>query len=165
MSSGREAPVGLRTANIPDANFDALLDLSAEGAARDVGCSDCLCCLYWEQPDHSQWPTPLGAREDMKKQWFRDVGADFGPCGKLALLSGEPVGYAQFAPPRYLPRIGAYECSRPSDDAIFVSCLYVAPGHQLGSAAGDSEGPARSRAARGGDFRAEEFLEQLQRAA
>ena len=33
--------------------------------------------------------------------------------------------WLQFSPPRCLPNVAEYACGPPSDDAIFVSCLFV----------------------------------------
>jgi GNAT superfamily N-acetyltransferase len=127
--------VDVEIADICDANVHHLFDWSAGGAnPRDVGCRF---CLYWEELDTSRWPDSLTERENLKRQWFRDVEAEFGPCGKLAFLGSKPVGYSQFAPPKYLPKVVEYTCGPPSDDTIFVSCLFVPAGEQrkgIGSA-------------------------------
>ena len=83
-----------------EVNAAALPDWSARGHGRDLGCRF---CLYWEEPDREQWPDSLEERAERKREWFRRVRADFGPCGKLAFVGDEPVGYAQFAPARHLP--------------------------------------------------------------
>jgi len=35
------------------------------------------------------------------------------------------VGYSQFCSPKHLPNAGAYACAPPSQEAMFVSCLFV----------------------------------------
>jgi len=154
--------MNLQIVNISQANFDDLFDWSAEAQGRDAGCKY---CLYWEQPDSARWQDTLAGRADAKRQWFRDVEAEFGPCGKLAYAgpmesrvspecgadtrdsSGRGsfggslrkmglslydtnlvklVGYSQLGPPTYLPNVGAYACAPPSQEAMFVSCLFVA---------------------------------------
>jgi len=120
--------MSIEITSISQANFHHLFDWS-EGSTNphDVGCRF---CLYWEEPDSSKWPSSLGERGEVKKQWFREVEAEFGPCGKLAFLRDKPVGYAQFAPPRHLPKIAEYTCGPPGDEAIFMSCLHVPPGER-----------------------------------
>jgi len=112
----------LEVADISEANFEHLFDCSTAAVGKDDGCKF---CLYWEEPDPEQWPKSLEERAERKRHWFRRVTAEFGVCGKLAFIDGVPVAYAQFAPARYLPNAAAYRCAPPSDDAVFVSCLYV----------------------------------------
>jgi GNAT superfamily N-acetyltransferase len=124
------------TLEIVDASEERLQDLfdwSAEGRSEDAGCRF---CLYWEEPDKGRWPAGLDERAARKEEWFRRVTADVGACGKLAFLEGELAAYAQFAPPAYLPTAADYACGPPSEDALFVACLYV-HGHRregIGSA-------------------------------
>ena len=73
--------VDVEIVDLSQANFDDLFDWSGEAQGRDAGCKY---CLYWEQPDSAEWPDTLAGRADAKRQWFRDVEAEFGPCGKLA---------------------------------------------------------------------------------
>jgi GNAT superfamily N-acetyltransferase len=119
--------VNIEIVDISQANFDDLFDWSAEAQGWDAGCKY---CLYWEAPDPGKWPNSLDERADVKKQWFRQVEATFGPGGKLALLGSELVGYSQFAPPKHLPKIAEYTCGPADDEAIFIPCLYVPPGQQ-----------------------------------
>jgi ribosomal protein S18 acetylase RimI-like enzyme len=115
--------MNLQIVDISQANFDDLFDWSGQAQGWDAGCKY---CLYWEQPDSAKWPETLAGRADAKRQWFRDVEAEFGPCGKLAFAGAKLVGYSQFCAPKYLPRVGVYACAPPSEDAVFVSCLFVA---------------------------------------
>ena len=71
-------------------NFGSVLDWSGQAQGDDVGCKF---CLYWEQPDRAQWPDSLAEREAVKREWFGRVWAEFGSCGKLALVGSRPVGY------------------------------------------------------------------------
>jgi len=108
--------------NVSQANFRDMFDWSATKQGQDAGCKF---CLYWEQPDPSRWPDDPGERETMKRRWFQEVEAEFGPCGKLVYRGSTAIGYAEFAPPKHLPNVSAYACGPPSDQAVLVACLFV----------------------------------------
>ena len=102
-------------------------DLSADTVGELLtwpgGCQ-AAACVYWEHYEHRK--NPVAQRVALKAEWFRRVTAEFGCCGKLARVDSVPVGFVQFAPPRYLPNALAYDCGPPSEDGVFVSCLHVA---------------------------------------
>ncbi|MBC7169622.1 GNAT family N-acetyltransferase [Candidatus Bipolaricaulota bacterium] len=87
----------------------------------------CKHCLYWECPE----PLVDLAKEDQaanlgkKLAWVRRVRTEFGDCGRLLYAEGLAVGYAQYAPPRFLPNIRNYPAGPVSDDAVFLACLFV----------------------------------------
>lgn len=124
----------LAIVDLSEANLHLLFDWSRRARGQDAGCRF---CLYWEEPDRAKWPESLEEREWLKRQWLRDVEAEFGACGKLALRGSEAVGYTQFSAPRYLPNVAGYACGPPSDDTVFVSCLFV-PERQRGKGIGSA---------------------------
>lgn len=63
--------------------------------------------------------------EKIKRNWFRNVSKEFGNCGFIVYLENTPVGYAQYAPARFLPRTQQYKSGPPSKDAVFLACLYI----------------------------------------
>lgn len=88
----------------------------------------CKYCVYWEFPEECVDPF-RGNREDMlskKLNWLRNVGKAFGDCGKIVYADGKPVGYAQYAPPKMLPLSAEYSSGPPSEDAVLISCLFIA---------------------------------------
>jgi GNAT superfamily N-acetyltransferase len=104
---------------IEDLTADTLRDLFSLPGGCELST-----CLYWEHPDHVK--DPAADRGAMKADWFRRVQAEFGCCGKLARAEGVPVAFAQFAPARCFPCAVTYDCGPPGDDAVFISCLFVA---------------------------------------
>lgn len=58
--------------------------------------------------------------------WLRSTRKAFGGCGKLIYVNGKPVGYVQYAPPKMLPRSREYSSEPPSEDAVLISCLFIA---------------------------------------
>jgi GNAT superfamily N-acetyltransferase len=89
--------------------------------------SSCKYCLYWEHPDEDPRHASLSNAEAFRKKrdWFRATRDQWGPCGKLLYSSGRVIGYAQYAPPQYLPNAAAYEAGPLCAEATFLSCLYL----------------------------------------
>ncbi|MFU8796548.1 MAG: GNAT family N-acetyltransferase [Dehalococcoidia bacterium] len=88
----------------------------------------CRYCIYWEYPEDSVGPA-TERKEEMfsrKLAWLRRTLKDFGSCGKLLYIDGKGAGYAQYAPPWYLPNSAQYESGPPGCDAVLLSCLFIA---------------------------------------
>jgi GNAT superfamily N-acetyltransferase len=86
----------------------------------------CKYCLYWEHPELIDPAKESKAAMFQKKlEWLRLVQAEFGPCGKLLYLNGRPVGYAQYAPARFLPNSKNYPAGPVSEDAVLIACLFI----------------------------------------
>jgi GNAT superfamily N-acetyltransferase len=84
-------------------------------------------CVYWERPqDFDEGLTADRARL-MKAEWVSSHAADR-KLGRVALSGGTAVGFVQFGPPGLYPRRLEYEGGPVSDDALFITCLFVAPG-------------------------------------
>ena len=97
----------------------------AESNLNDIPAS-CRACLYWEWPaDFAAGLAPEVAAQ-RKREWFARARQVFGVSGLLAYLDGVPVAYAQYGPPTLLPSIAEYTAGPVDNDAIFISCLYVA---------------------------------------
>ncbi|HIH96737.1 MAG TPA: hypothetical protein HA348_04550 [Thermoplasmata archaeon] len=87
----------------------------------------CKYCIYWEFPEECIDPA-MERKEDRirkKLKWLRSTYQDFGNCGKMLYVNGKSAGYAQYAPPRLLPRSADYHSGLPSDDAVLISCLFI----------------------------------------
>ena len=97
----------------------------AENNLNDIPLS-CRACLYWEWPaDFAAGLEPEVAAQ-RKREWFARARQVFGVSGLLAYLDEVPVAYAQYGPPTLLPNIAEYTAGPVDNDAIFISCLYVA---------------------------------------
>lgn len=87
----------------------------------------CKYCIYWEFPEECVDPT-TESKEDMfrkKADWVQRTRRLFGNCGKIAYVDSAGVGYAQYAPPDFLPNTARYPAGPPSPDAVFISCLFI----------------------------------------
>lgn len=96
-----------------DVSLDNLRDVPAETRTS----------LFWET-DTDEVPSDPGFE---KEEWFSEVLLEWGGCG-LALMEEDrgAVGYAQFAPPTFFPRLSRYRCGRVSEDAVYLAYCYVA---------------------------------------
>ncbi|HEX2025076.1 MAG TPA: GNAT family N-acetyltransferase [Actinomycetota bacterium] len=78
--------------------------------------------VYWELDVDE----PAVEPEFEKEEWFSGVLLEWGSCGKLALEDDlGAVAFAQFAPPRFFPRLGRFRAGRVSSDAVYLSYCYV----------------------------------------
>ncbi|MEO0049699.1 MAG: GNAT family N-acetyltransferase [candidate division WOR-3 bacterium] len=87
----------------------------------------CKFCLYWEFPEECTDPLSEVKEErlERKRLWVRWVRREFGDCGKLIYVDYKAVGFAEFAPARFLPNAVRYQSGPPSDDAVLISCLFI----------------------------------------
>jgi len=88
--------------------------------------SPCKYCLYWQTsgPFDEKMLKPEMERE--KQEWFKKVIREFGNCAFIAYSSGVPIGFIQYALARFFPRVEEYTSGPPSEDAVFLACLYIA---------------------------------------
>lgn len=85
----------------------------------------CRYCVYWESTDDFDEKVAQSDAEHLKREWLKNTMEQFGTCGLIVFRDDDPVGYAQYASPRFFSRVREYPSGPPSDDAVFLSCLYV----------------------------------------
>jgi GNAT superfamily N-acetyltransferase len=90
-------------------------------AELDAPCRE---CVFWElhPARHERVDDPAAEKE----AWLSTVLRDWGSCGRVVLLDDQPVGYALYAPPAYLPGAGVFPTAPVSSDAVLLSAVYVA---------------------------------------
>jgi GNAT superfamily N-acetyltransferase len=64
-----------------------------------------------------------------KEEWFSLTLLEWGSCGKM-LVDEEAVGFAEYAPPSLFPRLLRFPTGKISDDAVYLSYLYLVPGRR-----------------------------------
>jgi len=87
----------------------------------------CKFCVYWEFPEAVGKPTKE-TKDDMirrKTGWLQKTNELFGNCGKILYVDGVAAGYAQYAPPEFLPNSANYPAGPPSSEAVLIACLFV----------------------------------------
>jgi GNAT superfamily N-acetyltransferase len=52
---------------------------------------------------------------------------EWGSCGRIAYVDGEPAGFVLFAPPAYLPGADAFPTAPVSEDAVLLATAMVYP--------------------------------------
>lgn len=86
----------------------------------------CRRCVSWERgPVRREAGDP--AQE--KEAWISGVLLEWGSCGLLAYVDGEPAGHVLFAPPAYVPRSLSFPSSPVSPDAVLLMTSSVRPEH------------------------------------
>jgi GNAT superfamily N-acetyltransferase len=95
-----------------------------EGNFKDIP-SLCRQCLYWQTSgDHGEKMIKPD-NEKQKREWLSKVKKEFGNCIGIAYQNGTPKGFVQYAPARFFPRVMEYASGQPSEDAVFLTCLYI----------------------------------------
>ena len=100
-----------------------ILDLDRSLVAALPG--NCSSCCFWETASAGSPGTcPAGKG---KEDWVsRMLVEGFSP-GKLIMSDDVSLGYVQFAPIGMVPRLTCMLYPVPSDDAIYITCVYVVP--------------------------------------
>lgn len=81
-------------------------------------------CLYWQTTDADK-KQPENEKETAKRTWLFGVQKELGISGYLAYAENTPVGFAQLASAKHFPRLKEYTNATPSEDAVFLACLYI----------------------------------------
>jgi GNAT superfamily N-acetyltransferase len=84
-------------------------------------------CVYWELPQDFDGGLTANQARLMKAEWVCSHAAEL-PVGRMALCGGKAIGFIQFGPPGLYPRCLEYDSGPVSDDALFITCLFVEPG-------------------------------------
>lgn len=90
----------------------------------------CRSCLFWElDPVRRERIEHPRAEKDA---WVSEVLREWGSCGRVALVDGEPVGYLMYAPEAFVPGAAGFPTAPVSPDAVLLTMAYVDPGHRGG---------------------------------
>jgi GNAT superfamily N-acetyltransferase len=92
--------------------------------------SPCRSCVRWElDAVHRGRVEAEGAAAEAKASWLSSTLLDWGSCGQVVRVDGAIAGYALYAPPAYLPGLGAYATAPVSPDAVALAALRIEPEH------------------------------------
>jgi GNAT superfamily N-acetyltransferase len=95
------------------------------GATLDDLPEACRSCAWWEVATAQRGPGgPQAAAA--KEAWVQATQLEWGAPGKVLYVDDEPAGYGLLAPGRLLPRARSFGHA-PSDDALLLAALWVAP--------------------------------------
>ncbi|UFS94578.1 GNAT family N-acetyltransferase [Nocardia huaxiensis] len=81
-------------------------------------------CVFWEidpavAADSREFSDPVFEKE----AWLSTVMLEWGSCGQVAFVEGQPAGCALYAPPNVVPRAGLFPTSPVSPDAVLLTTL------------------------------------------
>ena len=90
----------------------------------------CRSCVFWELDAVGRRRAEDSGDTALEKEaWLSAVLLDWGPCGKLCYVDGEPAGFAVCAPPELVPRSLAFPTSPVSGDAVLLMAARVLPAY------------------------------------
>lgn len=72
----------------------------------------CRSCAHWNMKTRDN-------AERLLREW--------GACGFIYYDDNEPAGFVLYGPAKYFPKSGRYPAGPVSNDALFISCVYVEP--------------------------------------
>lgn len=88
----------------------------------------CRACVFWELDQVAAERACDGGDTVLEKEaWLSDTLLEWGSCGQLAYVDGDPAGYVLYAPPAYVPRSLSFPTSPVSPDAVLLMTSFVAP--------------------------------------
>ncbi|MEV5648001.1 GNAT family N-acetyltransferase [Nocardia sp. NPDC052254] len=93
-------------------------------------------CVFWEidpavAADSREFSDPVFEKE----AWLSTVLLEWGSCGQIALVDGQPAGCALYAPPSAVPRATLFPTSPVSPDAVLLTTLRAEQPHNDGDIA------------------------------
>ncbi len=93
----------------------------------------CRSCVFWElDPVHRQRAAAAGETCGEKEAWVSRVLLEWGSCGRVAYVDGEPAGFVLYAPASYFPGADAFPTSPVSEDAVLLATAMVYPDYAGG---------------------------------
>jgi GNAT superfamily N-acetyltransferase len=93
----------------------------------------CRSCVFWElDPVHRQRAADAGVTCEEKEAWVSRVLLEWGSCGRVAYVDGDPAGYVLYAPPTFFPGADAFPTAPVSEDAVLLATAMVYPEYSGG---------------------------------
>ena len=91
----------------------------------------CSGCAFWELGPANGFAVDSSAPAAVAKgSWVASTTSGWGPCGLVAYVDAEPVGYVLYAPGAYVPRAAAFPTAPVGSDAVLLMTLRVVPEHR-----------------------------------
>jgi GNAT superfamily N-acetyltransferase len=88
----------------------------------------CQSCAFWElDPVRRQRAEDAGEAGCEKEAWVSRVLLEWGSCGRVAYVDGDPAGYVLYAPAVYFPGADAFATAPVSEDAVLLATAMVYP--------------------------------------
>lgn len=87
----------------------------------------CRSCLFWCTDPVSRARLHDDEATPARDAWLSWVLREWGSAGRVAIIDGEVVGHAIYAPVAFFPGAAGIPTSPPSPDAVLLSTVYVDP--------------------------------------
>lgn len=84
-------------------------------------------CLFWELSPVDRSRLDPAEQAGEKEMWVSTVLREWGSCGRVAMVDGELVGHAIYAPAPWLPGSTTLPTSPTSPDAVVLATVWVEP--------------------------------------
>lgn len=90
--------------------------------------TSCRSCVFWElDPVSRERAVAAGETACEKESWVSRVLLEWGSCGRVAYVDGDPAGYVLYAPPTFVPGVNAFPTAPVSEDAVQLVTAMVYP--------------------------------------
>lgn len=91
----------------------------------------CRRCVFWELAPHvREQAEEFGETGLEKEAWISSVLLEWGSCGRVVTIGGDPAGHALYAPPAAVPGAAAFPSGPVSADAVLLTALRVLPEYE-----------------------------------
>ncbi|MFC5996112.1 GNAT family N-acetyltransferase [Pseudonocardia hispaniensis] len=88
----------------------------------------CRTCVFWELSEQlGVQAVDFGSTDLEKEAWVSGVLLEWGSCGKVVYVRGQPAGYVMYAPPTAVPRAAEMPTGPVSADAVLLTTMQVRP--------------------------------------
>ncbi len=90
----------------------------------------CRSCGFWElDPVHRERASRSAETVYEKEAWASRVLLEWGSCGRVAYVDGDPAGYVLYAPPSFVPGATTFPTAPVSEDAVLLMTAMIRPEH------------------------------------
>jgi GNAT superfamily N-acetyltransferase len=88
----------------------------------------CQSCVFWElDPVRRERAVNAGEAAREKESWISQVLLEWGSCGRVAYVDGDPAGYVMYAPPAFVPGNRIFPTAPASEDSVLLMTAMVHP--------------------------------------
>jgi len=88
----------------------------------------CQSCVFWElDPVRRQRAVNAGEGAQEKESWISQVLLEWGSCGRIAYVDGDPAGFVMYAPPAFVPGARSFPTAPASEDSVLLITAMVYP--------------------------------------
>jgi GNAT superfamily N-acetyltransferase len=88
----------------------------------------CQSCVFWElDPVRRERAVHAGEAAQEKESWISQVLLEWGSCGRIAYVDGDPAGFVVYAPPAFVPGARSFPTAPASKDSVLLVTGMVYP--------------------------------------